>query len=174
MNAGRPIALSLGLLACFGAAACGGSGSYSRGVYHGDTTYHVDPPGEGYRRVDVEDSNDLAFVHDGDGTVIQVNGSCAPDLDIPLVALTNHLLIGFTAREYVGEPELRSLAGREALYTHVRARLDGVPRELMFVVTKKNACVYDFALVASPGGGFERARPLFERMVASFATEGAR
>jgi hypothetical protein len=158
----------LGLLVVAQALGCGGTGSYSGSVFRGDTTYHLDPPSAGYRRVDVEGANDLAWANESNGTVIQVNGSCSAGLDIPLVALTNHLLIGFTAREYVGDPELRPLSGREALFTHVRARFEGVPREMLLVVTKKNACVYDFALIAAPGAAFERARPDFERMVASF------
>lgn len=148
-------------------AGCGGSSSYVDGNYNGDATFHVDAPPAPFRRVSVEDANDLAFVTD-DGVVIQVNGSCDPALDIPLVALTNHLLIGFTEREYVGEPELRPLGGREALHTRVRAKLDGVARDLYFVVTKKNECVYDLSLIAPPGAAFERALPVFERMLASF------
>lgn len=154
-------------------AGCGHSGRYERGVYHGDATYRVDPPSGAFRRIDVEDANDLAWAQSDGDAVIQVNGSCDPALDIPLVALTNHLLMGFTEREYVGEPELFPLAGREALRTHVRAKLDGVPRELLLVVTKKDECVYDFALVARPGAHFEAARPQFEAMVQSFST-GAR
>ncbi len=164
-----PLLLALSLC-----AACGGAGSYERGVFRGEATYHVDPPGGDWRRIEVEDQNDLAWVHAQGGAIIQVNGSCAAALDIPLVALTNHLLMGFTQREYVGEQELFELAGREALRSHVRARLDGVPRELLLVVTKKNECVFDFALVAGPGAEFEAARGTFEAMITSFATEGRR
>lgn len=152
---------------------CGGTGTYVDGEYRGDTSFHVESPPAPFRRISVEDSNDLAFADD-DGVVIQVNGSCDPALDIPLVALTNHLLIGFTEREYVGEPELRTLDGREALHTHVLAKLDGVPRELYFVVTKKNECVYDLSLIAPPGPRFEAARVTFDRMVAGFSSGGRR
>lgn len=164
----RPVAVVLSMLFV---AACGGTGTYRNGEYRGSTSFHVDPPPAPYRRVSVEDQNDLAFVTD-DGVVVQVNGSCDPALDIPLPALTNHLLIGFTEREYVGEPELHDLDGREALHTRVRAKLDGVPRELYFVVTKKNACVYDLSLIAPPGARFEQALPVFQRMVGSFSSGG--
>lgn len=163
---------SLGLVLALTLASCAGTGRYERGVYHGDATYRIDPPAGSWRRLDVEEQNDLAWAHSSGSAIIQVNGSCAAALDIPLVALTNHLLMGFTQREYVGDPELVPLAGREALRTHVRARLDGVPRELLLVVTKKNECVYDFALVAAPGAEFEATRPAFDAVVASFATEG--
>lgn len=176
---GRPLLSSLALqhrrpslilLLLLLLAACGHSGRYEHGVYRGDATYRVDPPSGSWRRVDVEDANDLAWVQRDGSAVIQVNGSCDPALDIPLVALTNHLLMGFTEREYVGEQELLPLGGREALRTHVRAKLDGVPRELLLFVTKKNECVYDFGLIAAPGAEFEAARPAFEAMVQSFST----
>lgn len=154
-------------------AGCGAHAHYQNGVYEGDTRFRVDPPGEPFRRVDVEDANDLAWAGEG-GVVIQVNGSCDPDLDIPLAALTNHLLIGFTEREFVEEQSLHEMDGREALHTHVRAKLDGVPRELYLVVTKKDECVYDFALVAPPGARFDAARATFDRMLASFASETRR
>jgi hypothetical protein len=89
---------------------------------------------------------------------------------VPLTALTNHLLLGFTERD-VQEQEIVPMDGREALRTHVVARLDGVPRELLFYVMKKDDCVYDLALLAPVGPQFERALVEFEPFVAGFTTE---
>ena len=91
--------------------------------------------------------------------------------DVPLPALTKHLLFGFTERQ-VQSQERIPLDGREALVTHAMAKLDGVPRELVLVVLKKNGCVYDFAL-AAPHETFERARHDYEALVAGFRTEYA-
>ena len=99
--------------------------------------------------------------------------SCDPDLDIPLSSLRNHLLIGFTERELRDE-RLVPLDSREALRTHLVAKLDGVPREMVLTVLKKDGCVYDFALVAPPGGEFERARGDYERLLAGFHAGGGR
>jgi hypothetical protein len=44
-------------------------------------------------------------------------------------------------------------------------------RELLFVVMKKDDCVYDFALIAPPGSPFERSVGEFEAFVAGFSTE---
>ena len=159
----------LALLGFVGLAACASSGgAYDGTVYRGpETGFTLPAPGSGWERVDVEEANDLAWANAG--SVIQVNSSCDPGLDIPLEALTNHLMIGFTARDFVEQARI-PMDGREALRSHVRAELDGVPRELILVVLKKDECVYDFAVVAPPGPSFDRAKPVFEGMLARFET----
>lgn len=153
---------------------CGaGSGSFEGGVYEGDEVrYELPPPGDGWRRVEVAgDANDVAWAHEGLASVIQVNSSCNPELDIPLEALRNHLVIGFTERDYESE-ELVPMAAREALRTHLVAKLDGVPREMVFHVLKKNGCVWDFAVISPPDQRFERAEKAYQRMIAGFRTRG--
>ena len=152
-------------------AGCGGGETFRNGEYRGaEVRYAVGPLNGPWQRVDVEGANDLAFRNPDLAAVIQVNASCEPDLDIPLEALTNHLLIGFTER-MVRRQELVPMAEREALYTHVEAKLDGVPRELALTVLKKNGCVYDFALVAPPGEPFTRARTAFDGLLSGFETK---
>ncbi len=159
---------SICLAALLCAVGCAGGGNYEGGVYQDDEArFRMADPGDGWESLAVEDANDLAWARDG--AVIQVNSSCDPSLDIPLPALTNHLMIGFTERDLVSQ-ELVPMAGREALRTHVRAKLDGVPREMVLVVLKKNECVYDFAAVTPPGPSFERARSELDAMLASFET----
>jgi hypothetical protein len=46
----------------------------------------------------------------------------------------------------------------------VRARLDGVPVELILVVLKKDGCVYDFTWVGRTSG----QEHVFEQMLANF------
>lgn len=163
----RPLLFQVLALALLG-VGCASGGSYDGDVYRdAETRFRLSRPGEGWRAIEVEEFNDLAWGRDG--SVIQVNSSCDPSLDIPLEALTNHLMIGFTERALLDQERV-PMAGREALRTHVRAKLDGVPRELLLVVLKKNECVYDFALVAPPGPGFERASSTFDAMLASFET----
>ena len=157
------------LLGVIPASGCGSTSKYSEGVYRSpETRFRLPSPrGDSWQRVDVEDANDLAWADDG--AVIQVNSSCDPALDIPLEALTNHLMIGFTERELVSQERV-PMASREALRTHVRAKLDGVPREMLLVVLKKDECVYDFAAVTPPGPQFERTRAELDGMLASFET----
>lgn len=144
---------------------------YRDGVFTGDeTSYAVGDPGPRWTRLGVESQNDLAFHGETLDAILQSNSTCDPAQDIPLLALTNHLLFGFTEREIVSQ-DLRPMDGREALFTRVRAKLDGVPRELLLVVTKKDGCVYDFALVAPPGSPYEEALGDFERFYGGFGTE---
>lgn len=160
------------LLVSLCVAACGGAGRLSGGVYQdAQARYHIGEPAGGFHPLDVEGRTDLAWADDGHDAVLEVDSRCEPSLDIPLVALTNHLLVGFTEREDVEEQALVPLDGREALRTHVRAKLDGVPREMMMLVMKKDGCVHDFVLVAPPGAPFEATRPALDRVVAGFHTE---
>ncbi len=163
--------MALGVLLAF--PGCGASGSFQGGTYRDtEASYTLGEMGAGWERVSVGDDNDLAFRHPGHGAMVQVNASCDPALDIPLEALTNHLLIGFTEREDVDPQERVPMDDREALRTHVLAKLDGVPRELLLHVLKKDGCVYDFALVAPPGQGFDAAVPEYEAMLAGFHAGG--
>jgi hypothetical protein len=154
------------------AAGCGGGPHLHGRVYQDDEArYRIGDLGSGWSSVSVPD-NDLAW-HNGDlGAIVQVNASCDPAGDIPLTVLTNHLLAGFTARQTVTQ-ELVPMDGREALRTHVIASLDGVPRELLLYVLKKNECVYDFTLI-TPQGEITGAQTTFEQFVAGFSTEVGR
>ncbi|MFW5924965.1 MAG: hypothetical protein ACOCV4_02300 [Myxococcota bacterium] len=151
-------------------SGCGSAGHLEGQVFHGqDATYRVGHLGSDWKRLDVEGQNDLAFALPSQAAIIQVNASCDPALDIPLEALTKHLLIGFTDRD-VRSQERVPMAAREALRTHATAKMDGVPRELIFHVLKKDGCVYDFALVAPPGERFTQAREAYEGFVGGFET----
>ncbi len=101
---------------------------------------------------------------------MHVDSSCDPALDIPLKALRGHLLIGFTERDVV-EEVLVPMDGREALRTHLTAKLDGVPREILLQILKKDDCVYDFGLVTPRGADFEAAVGDFDQMLAGFSTD---
>lgn len=148
---------------------CGGGGALVGDVYHDrEARYRIGELGPGWQRIAIE-QNDLAWHHPEIGAVVQVNATCDPFQDVPLTALTNHLMIGFTDRDYRSS-DVVPLDGREALRSHVVARLDGVARELLLYVLKKDECTYDFALVAPPGERYRRAEPDFERFVASFTT----
>ena len=159
------IFLALGLFGC-------GGGTYEQGVFReGEIRYSIGTPGSGWRRVDVNSDNNLAWANTDTGDIIQVNATCEPENDIPLQSLTMHLLIGFTERNTRAQAVV-PMDGREALRTEVTAKLDGVPRELVLYVLKKDNCVYDFALVAAAGGAFETKATSFDHFVAGFTTEG--
>lgn len=152
-------------------AGCGASPRLRGSIFRDDeASYRIGPVGRSWTPLDVEGEGDLAWHDAAAGAVVQVNATCDPGADVPLAALTNHLLAGFTQREVVTE-ELVPFDGREALRTHVRARLDGVPRELLLYVMKKDDCVYDLALVTPTGAAFEDALGSFEPFALGFSTE---
>jgi hypothetical protein len=151
-------------------AGCGGGSHLVGRTYHDDEArYRIGELGTGWTRISVAD-NDLAFHNASLEAVVEVNASCDPAADIPLTVLTNHLLAGFTQRQTLSE-DLMPLDGREALRTHVVASLDGVPREFLIFVMKKNDCVYDLVLIAPQGDAFTRSQTVFESFVGGFTTE---
>lgn len=150
---------------------CGGP-TLEGGVYRGnEVQYRVGQIGAGFQSVSVADHNDLAWSNHETGALVQVNSTCEADMDVPLTALTNHLLIGFTERE-IRSQETHPLDGREALVTNVVAKLDGVLRTMLLVVLKKDGCVYDMSLIAPDEASFASARPSFEQFVGEFHTVG--
>lgn len=159
---------SLVLLAIAFAGCGGGTHLHGRDYRDDEAHYRIGELGEGWAPITVQD-NDVAFHSERLGAIVQVNASCDPAGDIPLTVLTNHLLAGFTQRQTLSE-DLLPMDGREALRTHVVASLDGVPREMLIFVLKKNDCVYDLVLVAPQGEPFTRAQTVFESFVSGFTT----
>jgi len=151
------------------ASGCGTApAKFDGSVYRdGKVAFRVgDVPG-GWHKVDVDDAA-LAF-RDDRGSSVLVNAQCGLKAeDIPLVALTNQLIMGTTEREYVKE-EVLQFDRREARHTILRAKLDGVPLVWDIYVMKKDGCVYDLVFVA-PGDRFEQGRDSFERFATGFHT----
>jgi hypothetical protein len=133
-----------------------------------DVRYQVGELPSDWRRVRLSD-NDLAFFLDDTGQALAVNATCRGHDDPPLEVLTRHLMMGFTERERVSQERVM-LDGREALRSRYRAKMDGVPVELMLVVLKKDNCVYDFSYVAPPER-FEERLGDFEVWVGGFHAE---
>jgi hypothetical protein len=133
--------------------------------------YRIGEVPAGWQQVSLS-GNDLAFLSRSSGHSLAINATCEDTDDPTLPVLTRHLLMGFTARATVDETTV-SLDGREGLRSHVTARLDGVPVELLLLVLKKDGCVYDFTYL-SPQGRFEEQRSAFEGLLAGFHVEPLR
>jgi hypothetical protein len=134
---------------CLSGCASGGlSGNVFR---QGEVAFRVGPIPDGWNQLDQAVEGDLAsfaFRDSAGGVTIGAAGRCHKDGDdVPLRALTRHLYLGFTNRHIDHEEDLQ-LDGRAALRTEMRASLDGVEKSLVFVVLKKNGCVYDFWRIA--------------------------
>jgi hypothetical protein len=168
----RPITALAVLLLTGALTACSGGkarGSFDGNVYrNGSVAFQLPELPSGWKLLDVEDAS-LAFRDDSHGASVLLNARClAADDRTPLVALTNHLLIGATEREYLSQA-VEPFDGREALHTKLKAKWDGVPMFADIFVLSKDGCVYDFIYLGSPGG-FEHGAPVFESFVRAFRT----
>ena len=154
--------------AVLGFVACASS-TWDGQVYRGEAVnFRAGPIPATWRRLDADDAL-LAFRDAARDLVISVNGRCGKDSDdVPLEALTQHLFVYFTDRQIMTQGKI-SLDGREALRTELLAKLDGVPRQFVVFVLKKNSCVYDFIFIARPSVD-ARAKAEFDQFVTGFST----
>lgn len=162
----RPFAFCLVVLA----PACSGlRASLKDGVLRKDGgEVALGPIPSEWQRIDVQGA-DVAFrddAHEG-STLVDLRCNRRDD-DVPLVALTNQLVMGTTERE-IESQETIPLDRREALRTIMRAKLDGVPMRYGIYVLKKDGCVYDLVYVAPPGR-FAEGAPDFDRFARGLQT----
>jgi hypothetical protein len=152
-----------------GGAGCGHGQSFDEGVYRkGSLQVRVGPVPAAWRRVTI-DGADLAFRDDERGGSALFDVRCGQhDDDAPLSALTQHLIMGTTEREYDTQDTI-PFDGREALHTLLRAKLDGVPMQYDIYVMKKDGCIYDLVYVAPPAR-FAAGSADFERFAAGLQT----
>jgi hypothetical protein len=130
------------------ATACTRSGVFRDGVYVDDAVrYRVGRLPGGWNRVS-QTGGQIAFIERETTATILAHAVCGV-LDAPLSVLTHHLLIDFTEKRFLSRKTI-PFANREALRSHVLAKLDGVPVEIDSVVLKKNGCVFDFTYSAPP------------------------
>jgi hypothetical protein len=152
-------------------AACSGKGLDGSLYRNGGVAFRIGLVPTEWRRIDMKDVS-LAFRDDAHEATIFVNARCgAPDDDAPLGALTAHLLMGTTDREFLTE-ETVSFDAREAKHSVLHAKLDGVLMAYDVYVMKKNGCIYDLVLVAAPET-FAQSAAAFERFAVAFHANGA-
>ena len=158
--------LSVGIISTL---VCCASSSWDGQVYRGGAVnFRAGRVPTGWRRLD-DDNSLLTFRDASRDLLVSVNGRCGKDGDdVPLEALTQHLFVYFTERQ-ISDQRRITLDGREALRTELSAKLDGVARRFVVVVLKKNGCVYDFILIASPTLD-ANAKAQFDQFVAGFST----
>ncbi len=151
------------------APGCNHASSFEDGVYRkGGLEVRVGPVPAEWRRVSIEGA-DLAFRDDGRSGSALFDVRCGSRSDdAPLSALTQHLIIGTTEREYDAQDTV-PFDRREALHTLLRAKLDGVPMQYDIYVMKKDGCIYDLVYVAPPGR-FGEGAAAFERFASGLQT----
>lgn len=162
-----PHEVTLALLALASVLGCASS-HFDGHVYRdGDVRFRVGPVPNSWRPLELSGAL-LAYRDDAADATLALNGRCKLDGDdVPLTSLTQHLFLEFTGRTLVAQEE-QSLDGRAALRTELSAELDGVKKQYLVYVLKKDGCVYDFMYVAAHTDPGSRAE--FERFVRGFAT----
>ena len=153
------------------ACGCAGTttGTFESNVYRkGKVAFRLPEAPSGWRRVSLDDAS-LAFRDDTHSASVLLNARClSADDRTPLVALTNHLLIGATERAYVSQV-VEPMDSREALHTKLTAKWDGVPMSIDVYVLSKDGCVYDFVYFGAPAA-FDDGAGVFEGFVRGFRT----
>jgi hypothetical protein len=144
------------------------------GVYReGPLAFRIGDVPPAWRPLRVEGAT-LAYRDESHLASILLSGRCnRRDDDVPLLALTDHLVMGTTSRE-IASQETIPFDGREAMHTRLRAKLDGVLMDYNIFVLKKDGCVYDFVYVADPRRSSDEEREqgmtAFERFTGTFRT----
>lgn len=157
----RVAVVSFALVACTSSTGTLRGGRFT----NESVSYTVAVPGEGWQELTLPTAN-AAWHNRALATVLMLSSHCEGVADSPLEGLTNDLLMGMTDREILSQERVPA-AQREAMHSIATAKLDGVSRKLELFVLKKDGCVYDIVLDASPEH-FESARATFARVRDSF------
>ena len=128
--------------------------------------YTVGDLPEGWKTESDATGADKAYRLGESGVSILVNATCEVYSQVPLKALTAHLLIDITDREILSREET-TIDYRDAMVTVVKGKLDGGEVQMDLRVVKIDDCVYDLAYVAAPES-FGEGHADFEALVKSF------
>lgn len=81
------------------------------------------------------------------GSTVTLTSSCQAPRSSSLERLTKDLLLGARKVHFIRQEKL-IIANTQALFSHVNTTVDDQPFQLLFVVLKKNDCIFDFTLVS--------------------------
>jgi hypothetical protein len=112
--------------------------------------FSMGPMGIQWVQVEAQNSNGKSFLYyknPSSGATFFVNSVCERYKDSKLKTLMEQLKAPLSKTEIVSEQE-KMLDGRNSLWTRVAGEVDGVRVENLFVVIRKNSCLFDFTLSA--------------------------
>jgi hypothetical protein len=129
--------------------------------------YDVPAPGAGWQIVDPGGA-DHAWHNEGLGATIFTDSNCGPRYDeLAAADLATELVAGLRHEEKLRDETL-TVAGREAVLRVHTGTIDGIPVELGLLVVNRDACTYDFTLIAPPER-FDEGEPAWERVWRGFS-----
>lgn len=130
--------------------------------------YDLGSPGAGWSVVQPGGA-DRAWLNSRLSASIYADSNCGPRyVDTRAQDLATELAAGLVERETLLDEQI-TVDGREAVRRIERGRIDGLPVQLGLVVTNKDACTYDLALVAPPES-FDAGWDSFLAVVDGFRT----
>jgi hypothetical protein len=87
------------------------------------------------------------YLVSGSGAWVSFNSVCDRYPDSTLESLSKQLLAPL-AGATVTRREEKLTDSRNSLWTHAQGKIDGVPVSAIFVVLRKNSCIFDFTLTS--------------------------
>jgi hypothetical protein len=94
------------------------------------------------------EASDYAFANPTTNSIITVNSLCGKYASTTLRHLTENLMGGVDDIETT-KRETLDYVGREALWSEITGKTDGVPVYLVVQIVRKNECIYDFILISA-------------------------
>ncbi len=94
------------------------------------------------------EASDYAFVNPATNSIITVNSLCGKYASTTLRHLTENLMGGIDHIQTTKRESL-NFVGREALWSEITGKTDGVPVYLIVQIVRKNECIYDFILISA-------------------------
>lgn len=161
--------VATGALLAVATASAGCMPSSHRQARRLEGRYTVEAPADGWAAARAGGA-DRAFYNDALGAAIYTDSNCGPRFDEAHAGiLATELLAGLQDVQTLRDEPL-SLAGRTGVLRVHTGTLDGVPVQVALGVLNRDACTYDFTLVAPPAR-FDAAFTAYDRLVRSFAPQ---
>lgn len=116
----------------------------SSGLKHAKNISYTVPTG--WMETESEGESDKAFKLSS-GSTVTLTSSCQSQRQATLESLTKDLLLGARKIRFIKQENF-NIANSPALFSHVNATVEGQAFQLLFVVTRKNGCIFDFSLLS--------------------------
>lgn len=106
-------------------------------------------PLKGWKTLPLSEGAQRLYQHLNTGSVLSASSLCDRYATAPLSRLVRNPLAPLGAYKELESKKLR-ISDRDAEQLHVSGTLDGVKVEVVMIVLRKNECIFDFSLQASP------------------------
>ena len=113
------------------------------------TDFSFPEPLKGWKSLPLSEGAQRLYQHSSTGSVLSMSSLCDRYATAPLNRLLRTPLSSLGAYKELEFKNLR-ISDRDAEQLHVSGSLDGVKVEVVMIVLRKNECIFDFSLQATP------------------------